>query len=105
MSSDVRSDMRSRDACSSGLGRPIPSLVASFLVAFLVVLSDMATDVRSADAEGAIAMGQTDTVGIDGLAFGAHYNDFDPNRIAGQASAECRISAASARAKRLHHHR
>ena len=58
-------------------------------------LLDMATCVRPADAEGAIAMGQTDTVGSDGLAFGAHYNDFDPHRIAGQSVAECRASAAS----------
>ncbi len=46
-------------------------------------------------AEGAIAMGQTDGVGTDGLAFGAHYNDFDPYRIVGQSVAECRASAAS----------
>jgi tetratricopeptide (TPR) repeat protein len=99
MRSDVRPDMRSRDVCSGGADRPIPSIVASLLVAFLVALLSTATYVPSAHAEGAIAMGQTDTVGTDGLAFGAHYNDFDANRIAGQSIAECRISAASERAQ------
>jgi tetratricopeptide (TPR) repeat protein len=46
-------------------------------------------------AEGALAMGQTDSVGTDGPAFGAHYNHFDPYRIVGQSVAECRASAAS----------
>jgi tetratricopeptide (TPR) repeat protein len=54
---------------------------------------------RPGSADGAIAMGQTDTVGTDGLAFGAHYNDFDPSRIAGEARGECRVSAASERAR------
>ena len=50
---------------------------------------------RPAGAEGAIALGQTDSISADGLAFGAHYNDFDPNRIAGQSVAECALSQAS----------
>lgn len=89
-SGDLRSDMR-----LSGFGGPILMIAAALLVALLAV----ATHVRSAYAEGAIAMGQTDTVGTDGLAFGAHYNDFEPNRIVGQATAECRTSAASERAQ------
>jgi Tfp pilus assembly protein PilF len=56
-------------------------------------------DPHPGHAAGAIAMGQTDTIAADGLAFGAHYNDFDPNRIAGQSIAECRLSAASERSR------
>jgi tetratricopeptide (TPR) repeat protein len=48
-----------------------------------------------AGAEGAIALGQTDSISTDGLAFGAHYNDFDPNRTAGLSVGECTLSPAS----------
>jgi tetratricopeptide (TPR) repeat protein len=63
------------------------------IVATLLLM--VTAPLQPAGAEGAIAMGQTDTVATDGLAFGAHYNDFDPNRIVGQAVAECSVSAAS----------
>jgi tetratricopeptide (TPR) repeat protein len=76
---------------SKGLGGLILVVAAS--------LAAVALHPRPGSAEGAIAMGQTDTVGADGLAFGAHYNDFDPNRIAERASGECRVSAASERAR------
>ena len=72
---------------SNRLGGPI--LIAATSLIGTVLLP------CSAGAEGAIAIGQTDTVASDGLAFGAHYNDFDPNRIVGQAVAECTLSQAS----------
>ena len=71
----------------SGLGKPLLMAAISFLAA--------GPYSRPADAEGAIAIGQTDTVAADGLAFGAHYNDFDPGRVVGQAMAECALSPAS----------
>jgi tetratricopeptide (TPR) repeat protein len=84
---------------SIGPGGPGLTVAASLLSALLITLLAATALPRSADAAGAIAMGQTDTVGTDGLAFGAHYNDVDANRIASESVAECRISAASERAR------
>ena len=69
-----------------GWGGPLVIVVASLWAAALPP--------RPAGAEGAIALGQTDSISADGLAFGTHYNDFDPNRGAGLSVAECTLSQA-----------
>jgi tetratricopeptide (TPR) repeat protein len=76
-----------------GWGGPLVIVVASLWAATLPP--------RPAGAEGAIALGQTDSISTDGLAFGAHYNDFDPSRTAGQSVAECTLSPASETARKV----
>ena len=78
--------------CRSGLGRSLLIVAISLLAAGLYS--------RPAGAEGAIAIGQTDTIAADGLAFGAHYNDFDPGRVVGQTMAECALSPVSDNARK-----
>lgn len=73
--------------CARGWGGPLWTIALSLCTAALPTFP--------AGADGAIAMGQTDSISVNGLAFGAHYNDFDPSRIAVQAMAECTLSTTS----------
>ncbi len=73
--------------CARGWGGRLWAITLSLCAAAL--------SAAPAGADGAIAMGQTDSISANGLAFGAHYNDFDPSRIAVQAMAECTLSPAS----------
>jgi tetratricopeptide (TPR) repeat protein len=77
---------------AQGFGRPLLIVAAALWAAPLLP--------HPAGAEGAIALGQTDKISADGLAFGAHYNDFDRNRTVGQAAAECTQSPVSEAARK-----
>ncbi len=50
-------------------------------------------------AGGFLALGQPGNIPRDGLAFGTHYNDADPNRAQRMSLVQCQVSEASERAR------